>query len=58
MLAYLRLRNTLSFLRTYLLTYMYLCHKAVWNSLSDYLLDPAVDSEQFRWVLFARHSKR
>jgi len=34
----------------------------VWNSLPDYLRDPAVDSEQFRrdlkTHLFARHSKR
>jgi len=34
----------------------------VWNSLSDHLRDPAVDSEQFRRDLktypFARHSKR
>ena len=34
----------------------------VWNSLSDCLRDPAVDSEQFRrdlkTYLFARHSRR
>jgi len=34
----------------------------VWNSLSDHLLDPAVDSEQFRrdlkTYLFAGHAKR
>jgi len=34
----------------------------VWNSLPDYLRDPAVDSEQFRWdlktYLFTGHSRR
>jgi len=38
------------------------CFKTVWNSLSDHLHDPAVDSQQFRreltTYLFARHSKR
>jgi len=33
----------------------------VWNALPDYLWDPAVDSEQFRWnlktYLFTGHSK-